>query len=127
MKALHESRANKGMTVIGVTRQYDKRGLLPDSADELLKPSRSGEPYTGEGLVEYVKHLDAFRKRVEINYPLVLGTAEDMKSYHVYGIPTVFVIDSKGIINFVAIGGKREKLLEVVVDRLLAGKEPEAK
>lgn len=115
------------MTVIGVTRQYDKRGLLPDSREELLKPSRKGEPYKGEGLVEYVKHLDAFRQRCEVKYPLVLGTAQDMQNYQVYGIPTVFVIDRQGIINFVAIGGARAGMLAVVVDRLLSRKATETK
>ena len=107
------------MTVLGVTRQYDKRGLLPDSRDELHKQYRSGESYTGEGLVEYVKHLDAFRERCEIKYPLVLGTADDMRNYHVSGIPTVFVVDKQGVIQFVAIGGAKEALITAVVDRLL--------
>jgi hypothetical protein len=107
------------MTVLGVTRQYDKRGLLPDSRDELFKPSRSGKPYKGTTTEEYIAHLKAFHERVEMPYPIVLGTSQDMKNYQVYGIPTVFVIDQKGIINFVAIGGCRAKLLETVVDRLL--------
>ena len=119
LEALHESRANKGMTVLGVTRQYDKRGLLPDSRDELFKPNRSGELYTGTTTEEYIAHLKAFHERVEMPYPIVLGTSKDMKNYQVYGIPTVFVIDREGIINFVAIGGRRGKLLETVVDRLL--------
>ena len=111
------------MTVLGVTRQYNERGLLPDSRDELFKPSRSGKPYKGTTTEEYIEHLKAFRERVEMPYPIVLGTADDMKSYQVSGIPTVFVIDQKGIINFVAIGGKRGALLTAVVDRLLGDDE----
>jgi hypothetical protein len=119
LDALHESRANKGMTVLGVTRQYDKRGIVPDSREELLKRYRGGKSYEGETTEEYIAHLQEFREVCEIDYPLVLGTAEDMNNYQVRGIPTVFVIDQQGIINFVAIGGAKEALITAVVDRLL--------
>ena len=111
------------MTVLGVTRQYDGRGLLPDSRDELLKPYRSGKSYKGTTAEEYIEHLNEFREVCEIDYPLVLATSDDMSNYHVRGIPTVFVIDQEGIIQFVAIGGAKEALITAAVDRLLAKSE----
>lgn len=105
--------------MVGVTRRYDRRGLLPASRDELFKPYRIGERYEGVTSEEFSRHIEEFRKRCEISYPLLIGTQEDFRNYHVSNIPTTFVIDRRGVIRYIAVGRAKLGLITHVVDDLL--------
>ncbi|MHC4840525.1 MAG: TlpA family protein disulfide reductase [Planctomycetota bacterium] len=117
---MHEARAEKGMVLLGVTKEYQNRGLLPSDKDQLKQRYREGEKYTGTTIEEYMQHLKDFREVCEINYPFVVGTSDDFKNYGVSGIPTMYVLDKQGVVRFVAVGGAKEGAIAKVVDRLLA-------
>ncbi len=120
IQGMHESRGAKGLAVLGVTRMYEKRGVLPEKKADERGPALLKELYKGEGMEAYLAHLDAFRGRMPVTYPFVVAEADVLeKDYLVTGIPTMVVIDPGGNVGFLAVGGMKEKLLEIAVDRRL--------
>ena len=67
----------------------------------------------------FLKHLADFRENTKVRYPFAVGTAADMKNYGITGIPTVFVLDKEGRVTYAAVGGMKEHLLNIAIDRLL--------
>ncbi|MCC6465604.1 MAG: TlpA family protein disulfide reductase [Planctomycetes bacterium] len=123
LDALHAERAEKGLAVIGLTQVY-KNGYLPVNMQELKEGKRGGTASRDMDEAAYLQHLADFRKNTGVRYPFAVGTKEDFKAYGVTGIPSVFVLDKQGRVAFVAVGGAKEHLLRIAVDRLLA--EPSA-
>lgn len=118
IQALHERYADKGLQVLGVTRLYAKRGVLPEKPADERGPALPKELYTGETMEQYIAHLEAFRGRVHVTYPFVIVESSVMGTdYGVTGIPTMVVIDPDGKVGFVAIGGMREHLLRIAIER----------
>lgn len=84
------------------------------------------------------KVIKPFSKKLNITYPLladstkgseddgIIRTSGDMKSkYKVQGIPVVYLINSKGIIEHVHLGFKKEHITEI--DNAIAGMISEEK
>jgi hypothetical protein len=112
----------KGLTVLGITKFY-KNGFLPKGRSELEKHGvKDGESVKDMDETSYLKHLEAFRERMEVPFPSVVATDEDFAAYKVRGIPTNVVVDPEGRIAFIAIGGMREHLLRISIERLLPKK-----
>ncbi len=120
LQKMHEHLGATGLNVIGVTREYKKRGVLPEVEAKDGKPALPRELYKGETMEAYIEHLSAFRTRQEITYPFAVVAGDVIsKQYLVTGIPTMVVIDPDGTVGFIAVGGAREKMLEVAIARRL--------
>jgi thiol-disulfide isomerase/thioredoxin len=111
MAATH---GDDGLTVLGITREYQKKGVIP------AKDGLPRELYRGTTHEEYVAHLEAFRERMESKVPYLLVGSEIAKDYPVRGLPTMLVLDRDGTVGFIAIGGMRQHLLRLAVERRLA-------
>lgn len=118
MDELHAERAKEGLMVLGVTRYYD-HGYLPVSMQELREGKRGGKAEQKLDQEGFMRHLKQFRENTGVRYPFAVATAEDMKNYGITGIPTVFVLDKEGRVTYAAVGGMKEHLLNIAIDRLL--------
>ncbi|MBP9890886.1 MAG: hypothetical protein KBG84_03190 [Planctomycetes bacterium] len=118
MDELHAERAKEGLMVLGVTRYYD-HGYLPVDMQELRDGKRGGKSAQKMDEAAFLKHLADFRENTKVRYPFAVGTAADMKNYGITGIPTVFVLDKEGRVTYAAVGGMKEHLLNIAIDRLL--------
>lgn len=114
----YKERRADGLLVVGVTRYYD-HGYLAANMQELREGKRNGKSEQKLDKEAFARHLKQFRKNTGVSYPFAVGSAEDMKTYGITGIPTMFVLDKEGRITFVAVGGMKEHLLRLAADRLL--------
>ena len=115
---LHAERAKEGLMVLGVTRYYD-HGYLPVNMQELREGKRGGKAEQKLDQEGFMHHLKQFRENTGVRYPFAVATANDMKNYGITGIPTVFVLDKEGRVTYAAVGGMKEHLLNIAIDRLL--------
>ncbi len=116
---LQEELGDKGLQVVGVTCYYGFAWELK---------GRKGDTLIGKsaGRVDKKRELELnkiFHDRVPLNYPIVL-TKRDVPSrkFGVVGIPTLFVVDRKGIVRYYKVGSGNEEDLRKVVEKLLAEK-----
>ena len=114
LNAMSRKHKAAGLEVLGVTRFYTS-GFMPNSAADVHKGERVAE-MTEE---TFVPHLEEFKKRLDIDYPFVVGEKGHFESYQISGIPTLAVIGRDGKIAMVKVGSGGEKLLEAAVERLL--------
>lgn len=119
LDALYAERAEKGLVVVGLTQVY-KNGYLPVNMQELKDGKRGGTAAKEMDEAAYMQHLKDFRERTGVRYPFAVGSKDDFKAYGVTGIPSMFVLDKQGRVAFVAVGGAKEHLLKLAIDRLLA-------
>ena len=103
----------EALQVIGLTREYEKRGVLPE------RPGLPRALYRGTTRTEYVSHLEAFRERIGMTIPLGLIEADMAARYPIHGLPTMVLIDADGTVGFVAVGGMRQHLLRLAVEQRL--------
>jgi thiol-disulfide isomerase/thioredoxin len=104
---LNETYAAQGLQIIGVTSRYN---ITWDEA--------TGQPTRGEAAVEAGEEVEAIRKfmeKYELTYPtLVMPEDSTMgQEFGVTGIPHVVLIDRKGIIRLVKIGGNEQNAAEI--------------
>ena len=114
---LHRAIEARGGVVLGVTRFY-ANGFLPHDAGDL----HAGEPVRGMDEATYLGHLATFKARTKIGYPFVVVAPQSFKDYEITGIPTVVVVGRDGKVAYVAVGGMREALIRMAVDRALGDK-----
>lgn len=98
LKALHEKYKDKGFTIVGL------------SMDE-----------------ESAKAIKPFVKENEIPYPILISGGAPPEGYSVFGLPTAYLIDSKGKIVKNYIGYKYPAELEKDVSSLLASEASHAR
>lgn len=116
---MQEALAGKGFRLLGITKEFQKRGVLP------ARPGRDGGPdlpkelYTGETREAYVEHLSAFRERTQVTYPFVLAEPKVFQDYPIRGYPTLIIVDADGTVGFVTEGGMKEHMLRLGVERRL--------
>lgn len=98
---------NEGLEILGVTRYYGQaEGFRVDQESEL-------------------DYLERFRRAERLPYDFVVGkNGANQKNYGASSIPTVVLIDRKGIVRYVDTGSSktREKELQDLIVRLLAEK-----
>ena len=98
---------NDGLEILGVTRYYGTaEGFRVDEASE-------------------IDYLERFRRSERLPYDFVVSDSiANHKNYGVSGIPTVALIDRKGIVRYVDSGSSqsREKELQALIVKLLAEK-----
>lgn len=108
-----EEYGGRGLTVLALTREYRKKGVLPE------RPGLERVLYRGTTREEYVEHLKAFRERVGMTIPLLLVEKEVSDDYPIRGLPTMIVVDRDGTVGFVAVGGMRHHVLRLAIERRL--------
>lgn len=105
LTALQRKFEKDGLVILGVTRYYGEAG---------------GEAATEEKEIEYLKQ---FRKTNDLPYDFVV--AKDLSNQMIYGfngIPTMVVIDRKGIVRYAETGAGKEPELQTLVEKLLTEK-----
>ena len=121
---LQEKYKDAGLQVIGLTTFYGSGWQFTGREGDTLK----GVPVGGRGADALEKDAEkevneAFYKGVPLNYPIVFTEKTVGRgTFGVTGIPTVFVLDRKGVVRWHKVGGGDEKPLHEWVEKLLAEK-----
>lgn len=112
---------DKGLVVIGVTKRYNYR--WDKEAKKHKRVSKDDETVPLKDEVEMLNH---YAKQHKLNYKLLVSDkkASLSKGYHVFGIPTIAVIDQKGIIRYV--GLSNDEKIEALLHKLLGVSKPAA-
>jgi len=100
----HEKYKDKGLIILGVTKYYGEGG------------GRSMKPE------EELAYLRQFKKKYRLPYGFAISdTSDNDASYGVSSFPSAFLLDRKGIVRFITIGGSavEGKALEEMIDKLL--------
>lgn len=105
-----------GLEVVGVTRLYPN-GYLPENPAQMRT---GGASVAGMDEARYREHLAAFRANAGIEYPFVLGTEQDFRTYQISSIPTVVLVGRDGRIALVMMGASCEPVLRYAVSVALA-------
>lgn len=114
LEQMHKDWADKGLVVIGVTKDSPKRGYLPEKGD------LPAESYSGTTPEEFMAHLAAFRQRTDITYPFaVIGKKVSSETFGVRGIPTLMLIDRDGTIGYISVGSGGKAALKAAIKRRL--------
>ena len=104
LRKFNSTYKDKGLNIIGVTKYFGNV--------EGRKVSREEE----------LTYLRDFKKKNDLAYGFVVGDSdEDILNYGVYGIPTYFLIDRRGTLRSIDIGGGSrtadlEKLIKKLID-----------
>lgn len=99
----HETYGKQGLNIVGITRYYGFANGL--SADE------NGE----------FAFLQRFKRAERLPYSFAVGkNLKNHDNYAVFGIPTMVLIDKKGIVRYIEPGIRNEKEVEVMIQKLLA-------
>lgn len=118
LRHLHETYADDGLVILGVTRPYGYRWDEDGDA-----PTRSADATIDEELAM----LEKFRQQHELPYAFAVTAkdADTTKRYAVSGIPQVVVIDQEGLVQLIEVGSSENTARSVaaMIDKLL--KEPE--
>ena len=88
---LQKKYKDKGFTIIGILMDRNAAGYVPQ-----------------------------IEKKSKLNYPLLVGTSEVQQAYNIRGFPTLVLIDKKGVVRKLWIGGKKEEAIEKEIKKLIA-------
>lgn len=101
----HDKYKERGLVILGVTRYFG------EGDGRRMKPA------------EELSFLKQFKKRHRLSYGFAISDSSDNDSnYDVSSFPSAFLIDRKGIVRFITIGGSAiegaalEKLIQVLLD-----------
>jgi len=87
-----------------IVREYQPKGVV----------------FLGIAVDDTEEKMKEFIKRYGVTFPVGLDkTAETQKAFGLYGIPTTYFIDKKGVINYFHSGVVTEELLQHELDKLL--------
>lgn len=104
---LYTELKDQGLTVIGFTRV---QGRYSDDKENLGKVTKEVE----------MKKTKEFCDRFKITYPIAVADGRDVfDSYGVTGIPTMVMIDKKGVVHEIEVGAGDLKKLEEKIKALL--------
>jgi len=70
--------------------------------------------------------VPGIHKKAKMNYPLLVGTSPLQQAYDIRGFPTLVIIDRKGIVRKLYLGGKSERTVEKEILALLGHEEKTA-
>ena len=109
MRKLYDELKPKGLEVVGVTTYY---GYY--KSENVQKRDMDKD-------AEFARMAD-FMKEQNINWPVVYGDRSNFEKYGVTGIPTVFLIDRKGVVQAIHVGYSPEtfKAFRAKVEELLS-------
>ncbi len=116
---LQDEFKDKGLQVVGVTTYYGFAWELKERKGDLLIGKSAGR-------VSKERELELnriFHDRLPLNYPIVLTKRRvGQETFGITGIPTLFVVDRKGIVRYYKVGSGNEEALRKVVLKLLKEK-----
>lgn len=99
------------------------RGEIPELIQLYKKYAPQKVALLAVDLQEDPGKVKAFAKENGMNFPILMDTNGMVGSqYRVSGIPTTFIMDSKGQIRDMIVGGTTLKTLEAKIQPLLKGK-----
>jgi thiol-disulfide isomerase/thioredoxin len=101
----HNKYKDRGLTIIGVTKYFGEGG------GKTLKPA------------EELAFLQEFKKKYKLPYGFaVADTIDNDLRYDINSFPSAFLIDRKGVVRFITIGGSsiEGEALEAMIQQLLA-------
>jgi peroxiredoxin len=82
--------------------------------------------FIGLNLQERPSAVEEFKDEFLIEYPLVLNEGGELTNiYRPIGLPTTWFIDQEGIVRFVFSGPMTKESLQVVLEDVAAGREPD--
>ena len=82
--------------------------------------------FIGLNLQETPEAVEFFKDEFFIDYPLVLNESGDLTNiYSPIGLPTTWFIDRDGVIRFRFSGPITKEALQVILDDVAAGREPD--
>lgn len=82
--------------------------------------------FIGLNLQETPEAVEFFRDEFFIDFPLVLNEGGGLTNiYRPVGLPTTWFIDRDGIVRFVFSGPMTKEVLQVILDDVDAGREPD--
>lgn len=109
LRQWHQRYNSRGLTILGVTKYYG---------------TAEGREVTPQ---EEVAYLRQFRGRHRLPYGFAIADGnQNSLSYGVGGIPTVVLIDRRGVVRFITVGSgeENEAALAAMIERLLAEPAP---
>ena len=90
--------------LVKIAREYEAKGVV----------------FLGIAVDDTEEKMKDFIAKYEVKFPVGLDkTAEVQKSFGLYGIPTTYFVDKKGMINYFHSGIVTEELLQHELDKLL--------
>jgi thiol-disulfide isomerase/thioredoxin len=121
LRELSNTYKDQGLEVVGVTSYFEKTGFDKATGNVTRLDSRLTPPQEQEMLAEFAAH-NKLGYRVEV-LPRA-DWSKVCKQYHVEGIPTMVLIDRKGIVQMVKVGASEEnyQALQAKVKELLSGR-----
>jgi len=82
--------------------------------------------FVGLNLQETSEAVLSFKEEFSITYPLLLNEGGEITNiYRPIGLPTTWFIDQEGIIRFTFSGPLTKESLQVILDDVAAGREPD--
>lgn len=82
--------------------------------------------FVGLNLQETSEAVLSFKEEFSINYPLLLNEGGEITNiYRPIGLPTTWFIDQEGVIRFTFSGPLTKASLQVILDDVAAGREPD--
>ena len=96
---------------------------LVEIYDEL---DRDEVEFVGLNLQETPGALQTFKEEFSIEYPLLLNEGGEITDiYSPIGLPTTWFIDQEGIVRFTFSGPLTKESLQIILDDVAAGREPD--
>ena len=96
---------------------------LVEIYDEL---DRDEVEFVGLNLQETPGAVQTFKEEFSIEYPLLLNEGGEITNvYSPIGLPTTWFIDREGIVRFTFSGPLTKESLQVILDDVAAGREPD--
>ena len=96
---------------------------LVEIYDEL---DRDEVEFVGLNLQETPGAVQTFKEEFSIEYPLLLNEGGEITDiYSPIGLPTTWFIDQEGIVRFTFSGPLTKESLQVILDDVAAGREPD--
>ena len=70
---------------------------------------------------EYPAHVADFRADMQLNYPLgICATAANNEAYRIAGVPTLVIVDRRGIVRYMSCGAGEPGLFRIALQGVLA-------
>jgi thiol-disulfide isomerase/thioredoxin len=102
------------------------RAETPHLVEVYKQIDRDRVEFIGLNLQETPKAVESFKDEFSIDYPLVLDEGGGITDiYRPIGLPTTWFIDQDGIIRFSFSGPMTKESLQVILEDVEAGRDPD--